>query len=127
VAEIVARQATTARSVYAQEIAGMLALDGFGPHVDTDSMPGHVPIPAQFLKLVGRASSESSDRLYEYRPVSKWHIEPSQGLEDDFLRWAWPQLAAQDQARPSEPIAWEAVWRIEGEGGRSRRADHPGQ
>ena len=60
-----ARQATTARSVYAQEIAGKLARDGFGPHVDSDSMPGHVPIPAEFLKFVGRASSESSDRLYE--------------------------------------------------------------
>ena len=116
VAEIVARQATTARTVYAREVAGKLAKDGFGPHVDSASQPGHVPIPAQFLKLVGRASSESADKLYEYRPVSKWNIEPTQGLTDDFLRWAWPQLEAQDRAEPRGPIEWKAVWRIEGKG-----------
>jgi diguanylate cyclase (GGDEF)-like protein/PAS domain S-box-containing protein len=117
VAEIVAQHATTARSVYALEVAGKLTRDGFGPHVDSHAMPGYVPIPAQFLKLVARASSESSDRLYEYRPVSKWHIEPTQGLDDPFLRWAWPQLEAQDQDRPLKPIQWQPVWRIEREGG----------
>jgi PAS domain S-box-containing protein len=113
VAEIVASQATTARSVYAREIAGKLAKDGFGPAVDADGRPGHVPIPAQFLKLVGRASAELSDRLYEYKPVSRWNLEPSQGLNDDFLRWAWPQLEAQDQAAPGEHIGWKAVSRFE--------------
>jgi diguanylate cyclase (GGDEF)-like protein/PAS domain S-box-containing protein len=113
VAEIVASQATTARSVYAREIAGKLTQDGFGPNVYSATMPGHVPIPAQFLKMVGRASSENSDRLYEYRPVSRWNLEPTQGLTDDFLRWAWPQLEAQDQPAPEAPIQWKAVSRIE--------------
>lgn len=116
VAEIVAQQATTARTVYAREIAGKLAKDGFGPNVNSAEMPGHVPIPAQFLKLVGRASSERSDRLYEYRPISKWNLEPTQGVTDDFLRWAWPQLETQDRLEPSVPIEWKAVWRIEGAG-----------
>ncbi len=118
VAEIVASQATTARSVYAKEIAGKLAADGFGPAVDAEGRPGHVPIPAQFLKLVGRASTEFSDRLYEYKPVSRWNLEPSQGLDDDFLRWAWPQLEAQDQASPGGRIGWKAVSRFETVGGR---------
>ena len=113
VAEIVASQATTARSVYASEIAGKLARDGFGPNVDSQRMPGHVPIPAQFLKMVGQASSLKSDRLYEYRPVSRWNLDPAQGLTDDFLRWAWPQLEAQDRAAPAKPIEWKAVSRIE--------------
>jgi PAS domain S-box-containing protein len=113
IAEIVASQATTARSVYAKEIAAKLKADGFGPDVNFATMPGHVPIPAQFLKLVGLASSEKVDRLYEYKPVSKWNLEPSQGLSDDFLRWAWPQLERQDQATPSGPIAWKAVSRLE--------------
>lgn len=87
VAETVVSQATTARSVYARQVVAKLTKDGFGPHVDSASMPGHVPIPAQFLKLVGKASSENSAKLYEYRPVSKWNLEPTQGLNDDFLRW----------------------------------------
>src|SRR5882724_11032752 len=53
VAEIVASQATTARSVYSQEIAGKLQRDGKGPDVNSDQMPGHVPIPSQFLKMLG--------------------------------------------------------------------------
>ncbi|NRF71501.1 EAL domain-containing protein [Aquincola sp. S2] len=113
VAEIVASQATTARSVYAREIADKLTRDGFGPNVDSARLPGHVPIPAQFLKMVGRASSEQSHRLYEYRPVSRWNLEPTQGLTDDFLRWAWPQLEAQDRSAPAAPIEWRAVSRIE--------------
>ena len=117
VAEIVASQATTARSVYASDIVGKLVRDGFGPNVDSDTLPGHVPIPAQFLKLVGRASSKDSDKLYEYRPVSKWNLEPTQGLVDDFLRWAWPQLEAQDPASPQGRVAWKAVSRIEERGG----------
>ena len=118
VAEIVAAQATTARSVYARDIVNKLSQDGFGPHVESAKMPGHVPIPAQFLKLVGRASSENADKLYEYRPVSKWNLEPNQGLVDDFLRWAWPQLEAQDQAQPAGKIAWKAVSRFEMQDGR---------
>jgi diguanylate cyclase (GGDEF)-like protein/PAS domain S-box-containing protein len=118
VAEIVAAQATTARSVYTREIVGKLSQDGFGPNVDSARMPGHVPIPAQFLKLVGRASSENADKLYEYRPVSKWNLEPTQGLVDDFLRWAWPQLEAQDPTQPVGKIGWKAVSRFEEQEGR---------
>lgn len=117
IAEIVASQATTARSVYARDIAEKLKNDGFGPSVDSATMPGHVPIPAQFLKLVGRASSLQADKLYEYKPVSRWNLEPSQGLTDDFLRWAWPQLEKQDQPKPQAPIAWKAVSRFEVQNG----------
>jgi len=117
VAEIVASQATTARTVYAREIVGKLTRDGFGPNVDSDTMPGHVPIPAQFLKLVGRASADNADKLYQYLPVSKWNLEPTQGLSDDFLRWAWPQLEKQDPERPAGQVAWKAVSRFEDQGG----------
>ena len=113
IAEVVASQATTARSVYAREVAEKLRKDGFGPDVNFANMPGHVPIPAQFLKLVGLSASSNSDKLFAYRPVSKWNLDSSQGLSDDFLRWAWPQLESQDQASPQEPIAWRTVSRIE--------------
>ena len=118
VAEIVASQATTARSVYASEVAGKLARDGFGPSVNYATQPGHVPIPAQFLKLMGRASAEHSYRLYTYKPVSKWNLEPSQGLDDEFLRWAWPLLEEQDRTAPASRLNWRAVSRFEEQGGR---------
>jgi len=113
IAEIVASQATTGRSVYANEVAEKLRKDGFGPNVNYVSMPGHVPIPAQFLKLVGLAATANSGKLYSYRPISKWNLEATQGLSDDFLRWAWPQLESQDQSQPTGPIVWKAVSRIE--------------
>lgn len=117
IADIVASQATTARSVYASEIADKLRQDGFGPSVDSDSRPGHVPIPAQFLKLVGRATSDKADKLYEYKPVSKWNLEATQGLTDDFLKWAWPQLESQDKAHADKPITWTPVYRFEEQNG----------
>lgn len=113
VAEIVAAQATTARSVYALEIAAKLKREGFGPHVNSDRMPGYVPIPAEFLKMIGAASSANTAELFHYKPVSKWNLEPSQGVSDDFLMWAWPQLEKQDVQDPSGPIQWQPVWRFE--------------
>ena len=118
VAEIVANQATTARSVYAASIVDKLQRDGFGPHVHSETLSGYVPIPAQFLKLVGQASSRNSAHLFEYKPVSKWNLDPQQGLGDAFLRWAWPQLEQQDQAKPAGPIDWQPVWRFEQQGGK---------
>lgn len=117
VAQIVASQATTARSVYSQEVAGKLQRDGTGPDVNSAHMPGYVPIPSQFLKILGRVSAENSAELFHYKPVSKWNLEASQGLSDDFLKWAWPQLEKQDLVLPKGPIAWKPVWRFEGESG----------
>ena len=115
-AEIAAVQATTARSVYAKEIAEKLRQDGSGPNVDYGHMKGYVPIPAQFLKMLGLASTANTSDLFHYKPVSKWNLEPSQGLDDDFLNWAWPQIEQQDNANPSGPIKWKPVWRFEQEG-----------
>lgn len=119
VAEIVAQQAVVARSVYSKDIVGKLTRDGLGADVDSAQKAGHVPIPAQFLKLVGRASAERADKLYEYRPVSKWNLEPTQGLSDDFLRWAWPQLEAQaSTGAEGAEKQWLAISRFEDQGGR---------
>lgn len=118
VAEIVASQATTARSVYTREVASKLTRDGFGPSENFAGQPGHVPLPAQFLKMMGRAATEDSQQLYQYRPVSKWNLEPGQGLTDDFLRWAWPQLEAQDAPAPIGRLSWRAVSRFEQQDGR---------
>ena len=113
VAEIVATHATSARSVYALKVAEKLKHDGFGPHVNSAQMPGYVPIPAEFLKMIGEASAANTADLFHYKPVSKWNLEPSQGINDDFLNWAWPQLEQQDQLNPTGPISWKPVWRFD--------------
>jgi len=118
VAEVVARSALSARSVYTQQIVEKLARDGFGSHAAFENQAGFVPLPAQFLKMFGRQVSKENDGLFSYKPVSKWNLEPTQHLSDDFLRWAWPQLEVQDQADPKGPIDWQPVWRIEEIGGR---------
>lgn len=116
VAETVARQATTARSVYSQYITKKLKEDGTGGHIDYKNRPGYVPLPAQFLKLSGIKSSSDANQLYKYKPISKWNLEKTQGLNDDFLRWAWPQLEAQDSPAPESAIKWQPISRFEGEG-----------
>lgn len=113
IAEIIARQATSARSVYAEHVVNKLRNDGFGAHLESDDKLGYVPLPAQFLKLFGRQASEHSDGLFHYKPVSKWNLEPSQGLDDDFKRWAWAELEKQDLENPTQPIDWKPVWRLE--------------
>ncbi|VAW45398.1 diguanylate cyclase/phosphodiesterase (GGDEF & EAL domains) with PAS/PAC sensor(s), partial [hydrothermal vent metagenome] len=117
VAKIVGTFAKTARSVYANEAIAKLKSDGFGSHVDSEIHEGYIPIPAQFLKALGKATEQNTANLFHYRPVSRWNIEPSQGVSSDFLKWAWPQLEAQDQANPKDPIAWQPIFRIEEENG----------
>ena len=113
VAVIVGTFAKTARSVYAKEVIGKLQRENLGATVDYEVHKGFVPIPAQYLKMLGKATSEKTAHLFQYRPVSQWNIEPTQGLSNDFLQWAWPQLQAQDQADPKGPVDWKPISRIE--------------
>jgi diguanylate cyclase (GGDEF)-like protein len=113
-AEIVTRQSASSRSVYAEHVVGKLNRDGAGAASERyKDERGNVPLPAQFLKLVGERVSVDSRGLYRYRPVSKWNLASDQGLSDDFQRWAWARLEEQDLPAPKEPIAWTPVWRIE--------------
>lgn len=113
VAEVVARLSASARSTYAKHVVEKLRADGFGADADYLRIPGHVPLPAQFLKLLGNQASAESNGLFVYHPLSKWNLEESQGLTDEFQYWAWSQLEKQDQSAPQGPIAWNPVWRIE--------------
>ena len=81
-------------------------------------MPGFVPIPAQFLKMIGESSSANTSDLFHYKPVSKWNLEPKQGISDEFLAWAWPQLEKQDKQEPAKQIDWIPVWRFEIQNGK---------
>ena len=86
VAEIVARQASAARSVYSTNILGKVKKDkmGFSDREYHDKT-GALPIPAQFLKNMATKASESSEGLYKYRAVSKWNLANNQDLNNDFL------------------------------------------
>lgn len=113
IAEIVSQQASNARTVYAREVASKLEKDGFGPHINSGVHKGFVPLPAQFLKELGHLSSAESQNLFQFKPVSRWNLEPNQNLSDDFLRWAWDKLEAQDSMEPEGPIDWQPAWRYE--------------
>lgn len=113
IAEIVARMATSARSVYAKNVVEKLRQDGTGAHINFPGNAGYVPLPAQFLKLIGQHTTKDVDGLYRYRPLSKWNLELTQGLRDDFQHWGWSQLEKQDVTAPTGPIQWKPVWRIE--------------
>jgi len=113
VAEVVTNQALSARSVYAAEVVEKLKRDGFGASAEYIEHKGFGPLPAQYLKMVSRASSKNNDGLYSYRPLSKWNLEPTQGLTDDFQKWAWEKFEQQDQPDPKSPIDWQPVSRFE--------------
>jgi len=106
IAETVASQAATARSVYSELAVAKLHGDGFGASSNADRPSGHVPLPAQFLKEFSQRSRLRADGLYRFTPVSRWNVDPEQGLSSDFRRWAWSRLAEQDRAAPDAPIDW---------------------
>ena len=114
VAEIVARQASAARSVYSQEILGKVKKDqtGFSDR-DYHNKEGALPIPAQFLKNMATKASETSEGLYKYRAVSKWNLADNQDLNNDFLKDAWSQLEKQDHSNPTKAIDWKPIYRVE--------------
>lgn len=121
IAQVVTDEASVARTVYTRAFADQLTDQSnkqstnqtTAASTDARVHENTLPIPSTFLKLVGREISQSNNNLYSYRPLSKWNIEPTQGLNDDFQRWAWSELEKQDQAAPANPIAWRSVWRIE--------------
>ncbi|KQP11993.1 hypothetical protein ASF43_23925 [Pseudorhodoferax sp. Leaf267] len=115
IAKVVASQAAELRSVYAQRIAGQLQPDGT---LARDPATGQASLPPHFMTFSGPGAAAAEDQLFEFTPVSPWNLEPARGLNDDFLRWAWPQLERQNQAAPTGPITWTAVSRIEEQGGR---------
>jgi len=117
-AGVVSRMATTARSVYAKLAVVKLKHDGFGANIHSLDKKGFVPLPAQFLKQLGKKISQHESSLYRYNPLSRWNLEKTQGLQDDFQKWAWQQLEAQDKTNPKIPINWKPVWRIETINGR---------
>ena len=112
-AEIVADQASAARSAYASLAVSKLSADGFGASEVSDSAKGHIPLPAQFLRELSRRSQSVPDAVFSFKPVSLWNLAPDQGIDDDFLEWAWAELEKQQASKVAGPMAWNPVWRID--------------
>lgn len=118
IARIVTEQAIVARSTYAKSVIDKLSKEGISVTHDFESASGAVPIPAQFLKLMAHEVNDRNLGLYRYRPLSKWNLNPAQGLEDDFQRWAFDELEKQKRTSPAAGVADtpNPVWRIESVG-----------
>ncbi len=62
--------------------------------------------------------------LYSYGLVSLWNLNEKQGIQTEFHRWAWAQLASQDEqfSRGDPPgktgYDWKPVYRFENNQGR---------
>ena len=116
-AEIVADQASGARSAYASLAVSKLYKDGFGAAENSEKRKGHVPLPAQFLRELSQRSQRVTDAAFSFKPVSRWNLAPDQGLSDDFLRWAWVELENQQTGKTGAVTDWKPVWRIDEQDG----------
>lgn len=114
VAEIVALQASAARSIYSQEIIGKAKEDGTGySDIEYHKKIGALPLPTQFMRKLATKASAESQGLYKYRPVSKWNLSSNQSLNIDFLKSAWQELEEQDQEDPKKAIKWKPAFAVQ--------------
>jgi len=74
-------------------------LAGHGP------MPKAIPLPATFVNEVSASLGENAG--YKYTLISKWNINPSKGLSNDFEIRAWEALSHAPQAPYVEVTASE--------------------
>ena len=133
IASIVSSQVLADRAVYTKELVGKLNEDGVGAARDSHERTGFILLPAQFVRAVSLRVAATAGDLYRYALVSEWNLNQDQGLKDDFDRWAWTQLLAQDTefrglgAAPEGGYPWKPVSRIESVAGepvlRYMRAD----
>jgi hypothetical protein len=74
---------------------------------------------------VSKRVADTAGGLYAYSLISKWNLNPEQGLQDDFDTFAWEALEGQaitlkaSHESGEGPYAWEPVYRIEQVDGRT--------
>ncbi len=92
------------RAYYAKNIAAILLRnkEGIDVSLDPHLQPNRVPLPATFIQKV--SASLDDEVGYKYRLVSKWSVNPENGLETDFERRAWAALTA-DSGKPYSETA----------------------
>ncbi|MGZ5801125.1 MAG: ATP-binding protein [Burkholderiaceae bacterium] len=113
IADVATKQALASRSAFIADRAGFPENVQISVHSDMSGHNGMLLLPSEFLKWAGQEANRDNHGLYQSSSLSKWNLESTQGLNDDFQRWAWAQLELQDSAAPSAPINWQPVWRFE--------------
>lgn len=113
VANVVTEQAIVARTIYAKTVVDKLSKAGISASHESEGSIRSVPIPAQFLKLMAHEANEKNLGLYKYKPLSKWNLNPNQGLTDEFQRWAFTELEKQHAASQDKRNEIKPIWRIE--------------
>lgn len=113
VARIVSTQVLAGREVYTRSLVDKLTLDGFGADVRAHFRPGYIMLPAQFIRRVAKNVERTAGDQYSYNLISKWNINPDQGLKNEFERKAWLELTRQEvrlgpNAR-ARPESWQPV------------------
>ncbi|MES2205424.1 MAG: ATP-binding protein [Pseudomonadota bacterium] len=112
-AEIVVHQALVSRNTYTTQVIDKLKKSDIENMHDFFQRKSEIPIPAEFLRLMGETILKENNGLYGYRFLSKWNIRGNQFLSDNFQTMAWQQLEKQDKKDPVKPIDWQPVWEFE--------------
>jgi hypothetical protein len=121
IADAVVAQVVAEQFAYTAKVVQKLEQDGTGASPDAPNQLGYIHVPAQFSRFVADRVSLSNHARYQYRILSEWNRRPENGIADDFERWAWDRLKAQEaafKANKTEPdrqlgYAWQPVYRLE--------------
>jgi len=109
-AHIVAIQILADREVYTKSLVDKLAMDGFGADIKSHYRPGYIMLPAQFVRKVAQKVGQTSGGYYSYSLISKWNINPEQGLTDEFEKQGWLELSRQEARLGSSAQARFESW-----------------
>jgi len=91
-ASVTARQIVADRTMYTKNVIGKLKGEwpGFKAGVDYNNVSTSIPLPATFVREVSENLPESAG--YTYRLISKWNINRTASLNDEFEESAWQAL-----------------------------------
>ena len=96
IARIVSIQVLADREVYTKSLVDKLTTDGFGADARAHFRPGYIMLPAEFIRRVAKKVERTAGDHYSYNLISKWNINPEQGLKSEFEKKAWVELSEQE-------------------------------
>ncbi|MCP4494530.1 MAG: DUF3365 domain-containing protein [Gammaproteobacteria bacterium] len=112
IADIISNQVLADRAIYTGKVVQKLKADGTGSDRHSLKKPGFILLPAQFVRAVADKVNEQNKGLYSYYLRSKWNLNKTQGLQDDFDSWAWQGLEAQEKSGQSSGSEWQSMYRF---------------
>jgi len=99
-----ANQIMADRAYYTDKVVAKLVNTDAGVLVSANhTKPNSIPLPATFVREV--SSSIGKDAGYESHLISKWNINPENGLKSGFEGRAWETLASKPESSCYEPAS----------------------